>query len=143
MGLHMLISMLLFISTMAHAEDVGRFAIVGYNEPAPFEGVLFDPIATADILTARTFTLEECDLRTTYELDKKEAEFQLERENFNIRYDALEEEYNLIIQQKDLEITQLRESLLKQSPRNNWWWAAGGVVVGGAVTYGAYRAFNE
>ena len=143
MGLHMLISMLLFMSTVAHAEDVGRFAIVGYNEPAPFEGVLFDPIATADILTARTFTLEECDLRTTHELDKKEAEFQLERENFNIRYDALEEEYNLIIQQKVLEITQLRESLLKQSPRNNWWWAAGGVVVGGAVTYGAYRAFNE
>ena len=119
MGLHMLISMLLFISTMVHAEDVGRFAIVGYNEPAPFEGVLFDPIATADILTARTFTLEECDLRTTHELDKKEAEFQLERENFNIRYDALEEEYNLIIQQKDLEITQLRESLLKQSPNRS------------------------
>ena len=76
------------------------------------------------------FTLEECDLRTTHELDKKEAEFQLERENFNIRYDALREEYELIIQQKDLEITPLRESLLKKSPRNNWWWAAGGDGVG-------------
>ena len=74
---------------------------------------------------------------------QKEAEFQLERENFNIRYDALREEYELIIQQKDLEITQLRESLLKQSPRNNWWWAAGGAVVGAAATYGAYRAFND
>ena len=139
----MLISVLLFMSTIAHAEDVGRFTIMSHNESAPFEGVLFDPIATADILTARSFTLEECDLRTNHELDKKEAEFLLERENFNIRYDALEEEYDLIIEQKDLEITQLRESLLKQSPRNNWWWAAGGAIAGVAITYGAYRAFDE
>tara|TARA_R110000824_G_scaffold80365_5_gene202148 strand:+ start:2212 stop:2637 length:426 start_codon:yes stop_codon:yes gene_type:complete len=139
----MLISVLLFMSTIAHAEDMGRFTIMSHNEAAPFEGVLFDPIATADILTARSFTLEECDLRTNHELDKKEAEFQLERENFNIRYDALKEEYDLIIEQKDLEITQLRESLLKQSPRNNWWWAAGGAIAGVAITYGAYRAFDE
>ena len=138
----MLLSVLLFMSTVAHAEDVGRFTIMGYNEAAPFEGVLFDPIATADILTARSFTLEECDLRVGHEIEKKEAEFQLERENFNIRYDSLQEEYGLIIEQKDLEITQLRESLLKQSPRNNWWWGAGGVVVGVVITYGAYKTFD-
>ena len=142
MGLHMLLSVLLFMSTVAYAEDAGRFTIMGQNEIAPFEGVLFDPIATADILTARSFTLEECDLTVNHELEKKEAEFQLERENFNIRYDALQEEYGLIIEQKDLEITQLRESLLKQSPRNNWWWAAGGVVTGVVITYGAYKTFD-
>ncbi len=139
----MFLSVLLYISMVAHAEDVGQFTIVGHNEAAPFEGVLFDPIATADILTARAFTMEECDLRVNHELDKKEAEFELERENFNIRHDSLREEYDLLIQQKDLEIVQLRESLLKQSPRNNWWWAAGGAIAGVAITYGAYRTFDE
>ena len=67
----------------------------------------------------------------------------LERDKLNIRYDALKEEHKLLIEKKDYEITQLRESLIKQSPRNNWLWAAGGVVVGMATTYGAYRMFND
>ena len=142
MGLHMFLNVLLLFSLSAHAEDMGRFTILGQNETAPFEGVLFDPIATADIITARAFTSQECDLRLQHAIEKQEIEFQLERDNFNIRYDSLKEEYGLIIDRKDTEITQLRESLLKQSPRNNWWWAAGGVVTGVALTYGAYRTFN-
>ena len=142
MGLHMFLSILIWLSSPVHAEDMGRFAILGQNEPAPFEGALFDPTATAHIITAKTFTSEECDLRLTHEVEKKELEFDLERQNLNIRYDSLKEEYTLIIEQKDLEITQLRESLLKQSPRNNWWWYVGGVASGAAVTYGAYKVFD-
>jgi len=138
----MLLSMLIWLSLPVHAEDVGRFTILGQNEPAPFEGALFDPTATAYIITAKTFTSEECDLRLTHKIEKKELEFDFERDNLNIRYDSLKEEYNLIIEQKDLEINQLRESLLKQSPRNSWWWYAGGVASGIAVTYGAYKAFD-
>jgi hypothetical protein len=135
--------MLLLFSIEAHAEDAGQFTILGENEEAPFEGVLFDPIATAEILTAKNFATVECDLRLKHEMEKKEAEFELERTNLNIKYDALLEEHNLTIEQKDMEIAQLQESLLKQAPRNNWWWAAGGLVVGVAVTYGAYREFHE
>tara|TARA_R110000824_G_scaffold32672_2_gene105293 strand:+ start:3616 stop:4029 length:414 start_codon:yes stop_codon:yes gene_type:complete len=135
--------MLLLFSVEAHAEEVGRFTILSENQAAPFEGVLFDPIATADILTAKSFTTAECDLRLKHEVEKKETEFKLEKENLIIRHEALIQEYSLVIQNKDLEITQLQESLLKQSPRNNWWWAAGGAVAGIAITYGAYRAFDE
>jgi len=143
MGLHMFLKLLFLFSLSAHAQDDGQFTILGENEAAPFEGVLFDPIATADIITARSFTTADCDLRLKHELEKQEVEFDLERENFNIRYEALEEEHNLLTAQKDLEIVRLRESLLNQSSRNNWWWAAGGVVAGAAITYGAYRAFND
>lgn len=139
----MFLSLVLLFNINAYAQEVGQFTILGENEPAPFEGVLFDPIATADIITAPSFSAADCDLRLNHEIEKKEIEFELERENFNIRYEALEEEYNLIIIQKDLEIVQLRESLLNQSPRNNWWWTAGGVVAGVAITYGAYRAFDD
>ena len=142
MDLRMFLSLLLLFSFNAHAEDMGKFTILGQNEPAPFEGVLFDPIATADIITARDFMIEGCDLRLKYEVEKLEIGFQLERDNFNIRYDALQEEYKLSTDNKNMEIEQLRDSLLKHSPRNNLWWYAGGIVSGAAITYGAYRAFD-
>jgi len=143
MVLHMSLSVLLLLSTMAYAEDVGKFTILSQNEIAPFEGVLFDPIATADIIVARSFTSEDCEIKINHQLDKKEAEFILEIETLNIRYKSLKDEYKLIIEQKDLEIEQLRESLLEQSPSNNWWWVTGGVIAGTALTYGAYKVFNE
>jgi hypothetical protein len=139
----MFLSMLLVFTLSAQAEDAGKFMVLRQNACAPFEGVLFDPVATADIINTKVFAEQECDLRLQKTIDTRELEFQLERDNLNIRYDSLKEEYRLIIDKKDLEITQLRESLLKQSPRNNWWWAAGGAVAGVVITYGAYKAFND
>ena len=126
---------------VAHAEPP-QFTIVGENEPAPFEGVLFDPAATATIIVDNAYSQQDCDLEIEYHIDVLSPEFQLERENFNIRYDSLKQEYDLIIEQKNLEIVQLRASLKSHSPRNKWWWAAGGAVGGVVLSYGAYRAFN-
>ena len=139
----MLASLLLLFTMTAHAEDPGKFVILRQNECAPFEGVLFDPVATAEVLNVKVYAKRECEMTLAHELEKKEIEFQLERDKYNIRYDALVEEHKLLVEQKDIEITKLRESLLKQSPRNNWLWAAGGVVVGMAATYGAYKVFND
>jgi len=141
----MFLSLLLLLST-AHAEDIGKFTIMSENEPTPFEGVLFDPIATADILTARSFSKEECDLRVNYVVDTNEAEYQLELDTLNIRYKALTSEHDLMVGQKDLEIEQLQKSLSKHSPRNKVWLVIGGatvgVILGTAGTYKAYEAFS-
>ena len=139
----MLASLLLLFTMTAHAEEPGKFVILRQNECAPFEGVLFDPVATAEVLNVKVYAKRECEMTLAHELEKKEIEFQLERDKYKIRYDALVEEHKLLVEQKDIEITKLRESLLKQSPRNNWLWAAGGVVVGMAATYGAYKVFND
>ena len=135
------LSLLLFGSN-ANAEDIGKFTLLGLNESAPFEGVLFDPAATATIIVDNAYSQQDCDLEIEYHIDVLSTEFQLERENFNIRYDSLKQEYDLIIEQKNLEIVQLRASLKSHSPRNKWWWAAGGAVGGVVLSYGAYRAFN-
>lgn len=133
----------MLLTMTAHAEEPGKFIMLRQNECAPFEGVLFDPVATAEVLNIKIYAKRECEITLSYELEKKDIEFQLERDKFNIRYDALVEEHRLLVDQKDLEITQLRESLLKQSPRNNWLWATAGAIVGATATYGAYRAFND
>ena len=55
----------------------------------------------------------------------------------------MDEEYKLIVEQKDVEIVKLQETIKKQSPPNKWWWYAGGIASGVVVTYGAYKAFRD
>ena len=128
---------------MAIAEDPGKFTIMGMNECAQYEGVLFDVTATAEILSRANIRTAECNLIVDTELEKKEIEFDLERENFDIRYASLKQEYDLVLEQKDLQIIGLEETIKKHSPRNKWAWYAAGAASGIAVTYGAYRVFNN
>ena len=122
-------------SSAAHSEDVGRFSTLAVNEPAPFEGVIFDPLATARILAQAELFRSECDLEIEYRIDLQSTDFQLERQELNLRLDSLTSEYTLSITQKDLEIAQLQKTIRTQSPRNNWIWAAGGVLLGGVAVY--------
>ena len=135
------LALLLFSST-ALADD-GKFAVLEKAQPAPFDGVLFDKSAVADIMTEKATWQSQCDIEVEYQLDIASTEFDLERKNFNIRYDALDEEYKLIVEQKDAEIVKLQETIKKQSPPNKWWWYAGGIASGVVVTYGAYKAFRD
>lgn len=138
----MLLSFLL-LTSVATAEDPGKFTIMGTNECARYEGVLFDVNATVEILSRTNFRTAECNLRVDTELEKKEIEFQLERKNYEIKYTSLKDEYDLVLEQKDLEIGSLQETIKKHSPRNQWIWYAAGAASGIAVTYGAYRVFND
>ena len=127
---------------IAHAEPP-QFTIVGQDEPAPFEGVLFNKRGIAELLVLPMEYRLDCDLEVEYQIDVQATEFQLERQNFQIRLDALTSEYDLRIEQKDMEITALQEAMKAQAPTRKWWWFAGGVASGVAITYGAYRVFNE
>jgi hypothetical protein len=104
---------------------------------------LFNKRGIAELLVMPEEYRMGCDLEVEYHLDVQATEFQLERKNFQIRLDALTKEYDLRIEQKDLEIAALQEAMLKQSPDNKLWWLAGGVAAGIVTTYAAYRLFNE
>jgi len=132
----------LLFSLAAHAE-APQFTIVGQDEPAPFEGVLFNKRGIAELLVLPLEYRLECDLEVEYQIDVQATEFQLERQNFQIRLDALAQEYDLRIDQKDIEIVALQEALLAQAPPKKWWWFVGGIAAGSAATYTAYRVFNE
>ena len=133
----------LLFSMAAHAGEPPQFTILGENEPAPFEGVLFNKRGIAELLVMPEEYRMGCDLEIEYQLDVQATEFHLERQNFQIRLDALTREYDLRIEQKDIEIAALQEAMLNQSPSNKLWWFAGGVAAGIATTYAAYRMFNE
>ena len=133
---------LFLISSTAYADD-GKFTLLAEQQPAPFEGVLFDPIATASIITEKSNWQLQCDIEIEYNLDIANTEFDLERKNFNIRYEALDQEYKLIVEQKDVEITKLQETIKKQSPPNKWAWFGVGSASGVIATVIIAKQFIE
>ena len=137
----MFLKVLLF-SLTAHAAPA-QFTIVGEDEPAPFEGVLFNKRGIAELLVLPEQYRLDCDLEVEYQIDRQATEFHLERQNFQIRLDSMLKEYELRITEKDREILALQEAIAAQAPSNKWWWFAGGVAAGVATTYAAYRVFNE
>ena len=137
----MLLSIMLMIG-IAQADEP-QFTILGENECAPFEGVLFNKEATAELLVLEERVRLNCEATLNYELQRQRTEYDLELSNLNIRLESLQEEYDLRISEKDLEIARLQESLLNQSPQNRALWIAGGVAIGIVSTYAAYRMFNE
>jgi hypothetical protein len=130
-------------SNTAHAEDPGRFTFLGINECAPFEGVLFDPAATATILADRVTEPAECESRIKYEIELIQNEHQLEMQNLQIRHDALIQEYDMRIGSLERESDALAEALKKQTQTRPVLWAVVGFASGVAITYGGYRMFNE
>lgn len=133
----------MFLISSTAVADEGKFTLLAEQEVAPFEGVLFDPVATATIITEKNNRQTECDLEVEYQLDKANTEFALERKNSNIRYEALQEEYKLVTKEKDKEITALQEALKKQAPSNKWiWFSIGGAAGATAAVIVAKQFIN-
>ncbi|HCI69852.1 MAG TPA: hypothetical protein DHV30_04345 [Balneola sp.] len=130
-------------SNTAIAESPGKFTFLGLNQCAPFEGVLFDPPATAFILSEAQAFNTFCEARLKYELGLQEAEYQLDLENITIRHDALVSEYDMRVQSLERESDALAAALKKQSKKDPWMWFAIGIVGGVAMSYTVYEVISE
>ena len=124
---------LLFIGT-AEAEEVGTFSSVKTNEPAPFDGFLFDKYACSDIIIFKETARRQCDLEMGHQLGMQANRYKLQIRDLKIDYDSLNEEYKLIKENKDREITALQEELKRYSSKKPGWWFAAGAAIGVAGT---------
>ena len=130
-------------SNTALANDGGQFTFLGLNQCAPFEGVLYDPIANATVLTNIQSAKIQCDVRLKYELGIQATEYELKLENLTIRHDALTQEYTTSLESLKRENNSLSEALRKQSKRSPALLVVLGVASGMAISYGAYKVFDE
>ena len=135
----MYLSLLISLASAGEAE----FTFVDRSQPAPFEGTLLNPQATAELLVLPDMLKAECDLEVEYRVDLLSTEHQLETTNLHTRYTALSLEYQQAIEVKDLQIENLETIISSNSGVSKWVWFASGIAAGTATTYVAYRAFNE
>ena len=74
----MFLSLLFMISTAGASPE---FSIVDEGAPSPIEGVVFNPEALSEVLTAPQRAKEECEIEWTRTLEKKESElFELKEQ---------------------------------------------------------------
>ena len=130
-------------SNVAIATNPGVFTFLGKNQCAPFEGTLFNPIATANILSQAQTAQATCQAVIDFELGKQKAEFDLELTNLQIRHDALMSEYDMRIQSLERESDALALALKKQSKKEPWKWFVVGALGGIAMSYTVYEVVNE
>ena len=133
----MFLSLLFMISTAGASPE---FSIVDEGALSPIEGVVFNPEALSEILTAPQRVKEECEIEWTRTLEIKQNDFTLELEQQMIRYNSLNRKHNLMIIEKDTEIVELQKIVKKQAPAYKWMWFVGGVAIGGATYYGIQQA---
>jgi hypothetical protein len=109
--------------------------IMGIREgqPAPFSGVLLNPLAAARIFTDKNFSTEECDLRIKYNVDLETARMNLLLESSRVSMESLNQKYTSIIQIKDDEIKRLSDIASGTNDYSTLWFA-GGILAGIGLT---------
>lgn len=139
------ILLLLILSTSsALASDQGRFTFLQEKQCAPFSGTLFDPTATARLLSASKFMKEEYELKLGYELSLMKAKYDLEIEQLNISLDIQQKKCDNTISIKDKEIEGLNKIIAKKPGKNALAWGiVGGFVAGVASTIAITYAVNK
>ena len=137
---------LLILSTWSNAAiatNPGVFTFLGKNQCAPFEGTLFNPTATANILSETQMAQTVCQSKIDFRLGTQKAEYDLELTNLQIRHDALIMQYDTTVQSLTKENDALSTALKKQSRKDPWKWFVIGALGGVAMSYAVYEAVNE
>ncbi len=129
------ITLALLYSSVAIAEQP-QFTFLDENQRAPFAGTLFNPSATAELIVLPEHLRAEFDIELKYELDLQAADFNLQLENSNIKYESLREEYRVTVESLQQQNTALEEALKQRSPTNRGLWVAAGTATGVVIVTG-------
>ena len=85
----------------------GTFTLLKKNSPAPFEGLLIDPLGIATILSKDEVKQKEFDLLLGYRMDKQKNELTLGTKLLELQLKTQEKTYSTLIQTKNEEIAQI------------------------------------
>ena len=108
------------------------------GEASPFDGVVLNPTAAAQMLANQKYAEPNCKLKIDYELSKQKAAHDMLLENLNASLEATNTKYDSIIEIKDTEIERLGELALENSNDYSALWAAGGFILGVAASIGIF-----
>lgn len=118
----------------------GQFTFLKKGDEAPFNGTLFDPVATAKIISDKAFAERECLLNLKHEKDLLNATCEKETDLLSSALEIEKRKNNLIVNAQQEEIETLRK-LAKGS--DNTLWTAIGFALGAATSIAIFFAAAE
>ena len=116
------------------------------GDAAPFDGLLLDPYAFAQMMAKMEIDSERFKLELDYLGKKKDAVWGLKYDSLQASFDGLQFKYDNILEIKDNEIKVLREIAIDKKDYTVWWYAGGflsGVVLCLGVLYAASDALGR
>ena len=111
----------------------GRVTQIDKNEKAPFEGVLFDPLAISTLLA--DIKQQEDQFKLELEFQKKELklDYNLEYKKLELDYEFLLEKHKETVKIKNDRISDLELMIVEQPTHNRELWL--GLGFGGGVVF--------
>ena len=142
----LLVFLMVLIPTQVTAQELeGTVTSLSLDEPAPYAGILLDPIAASKMLIDKKYLRIELELELRKEFEKDLAEKTMAFDLLKVDYESLRKihEETLVIKEKqisDLNLL-LKQEMSKQD--HTGWWILGGVAVGILLSLGVFYASVE
>ena len=142
----LLVFLMVLIPTQVTAQELeGTVTSLSLDEPAPYAGILLDPIAASKMLIDKKYLRIELELELRKEFEKDLAEKTMAFDLLKVDYESLRKihEETLVIKEKQISDLNL---LLKQEMSkedHTGWWILGGVAVGILLSLGVFYASVE
>mgnify|MGYP003995569323 CR=1 FL=1 len=136
-----------FMSFPAYAmadetEETPKIHNIKKDERAPYDGVLLNPQAAAEVFANKSYFQQECELKIKFQVDKEKAKLQLLLDSQKVSYDSLEKKYIAIINIKDQEIDKLSSIALGKKDYSSFW-TVGGMLAGIGLTLAVLYAVER
>jgi len=121
----------------AFADDLSpKITSIKQGQIAPFDGVLLNTPAAAKVFVQKDFSLEECQLKIDFEVEKEKDRLEEALDHLNNSRNFEQKRYELLIGQKDEENKKLLEEITQEHTDYSLYWFAGGTALGIALTIG-------
>ena len=120
----------IFLMNGAFAAD-GQFTFVQEGNAVPFTGTLFDPAATAKILSDYEFIKEDYELELAYRLAIQQEEYDFETDQLNITIRFQKEHYEASLAIYDAQVDELRKIIARKPSK-----ISSGLIIGGGFLAG-------
>ena len=139
-------ALMVLIPFQVNAEELqGTVTSLSVDDPAPYSGILLDPIAASKMLIDKKYLRIELELDLRKEFQRNLAEKTMAYDLLKVDYHSLKKihEETLIIKEKQIGALDLllREEMNKDS--HTEWWIFGGVAIGILLSLGVFYASVE
>lgn len=126
-----------FMTATAFAEEEPVITSVEEGEPAPFDGVLFNNTAAAEIMAMKERLKEEFLLMLEEQREKDKAHYEYMLKNSQDLLEIVEEENRKLLEIKDEQIHELEKLVLEDEEDLDYlWWGLGGLGLGALLATG-------
>jgi len=111
-------------------EEKPKVTDIKKGQKAPFDGILYNYLADAQMSAVREKEDLECELSTSYLVKREKAKCDLAVNSATVSLAATQKKYEAILKIKDNEITRLTKIAMNNPNSYNSLYFSGGAIVG-------------